>query len=225
MKKIEKGKSPEWFEKWKQEYFDRIGSSPRYIDLEGEDRVRLRDQLIKEQGYICCYCMRRISTYDSHIEHFKPRHPYTDLELDYYNMFASCTPQKDVIKESLLHCDAKKQDWFSGEMPGLTDASIEECIKYNIDGRVSSYHDRKDPRSNTEWEMIEHLGLNAPFLVRNRRRAICNSELTDDESKYEYSQEDWTNLIDYFMTRHSGKYEEFCNMFVQIISRECLQHQ
>ena len=63
---------------------------------EWEDLIQA---LLKEQGYICCYCMQRIYGEDSHIEHFVPRDikntdPHSmrasDVELNYGNLFESC---------------------------------------------------------------------------------------------------------------------------------------
>ena len=40
-----------------------------------EAKPQLRDALIREQGYICAYCMQRISLEgETRIEHIKSRH-------------------------------------------------------------------------------------------------------------------------------------------------------
>lgn len=77
MKRINKEDSPVWFEVWKQDYNRINGREAHYKeDFSSDDedgkkrRQRLREQLIKEQGYICCYCMKKISLNTSHIEHF-----------------------------------------------------------------------------------------------------------------------------------------------------------
>lgn len=77
MKKIDKEDSPEWFETWKRDFRITNGREARYKndfstdDLDGKTRrQRLRGQLIREQGCICCYCMKKVSLNSSHIEHF-----------------------------------------------------------------------------------------------------------------------------------------------------------
>ena len=50
----------------------------------------LRKFLLEEQGYICCYCMSRISCDNSKIEHFKPQSPHRDKQIEYSNLFISC---------------------------------------------------------------------------------------------------------------------------------------
>ncbi|MFN4795406.1 MAG: TIGR02646 family protein, partial [Pseudanabaena sp.] len=39
----------------------------------------LRKSLLEEQGYICCYCMSRITSEQMKIEHWKPQTKYTSL--------------------------------------------------------------------------------------------------------------------------------------------------
>ena len=74
----------------------------------------LVDALLKEQGYICAYCMRRIPTKDKiegkltsedhRIEHIKCRENHEDLQLKYNNMLICCPGH---IGED-EHCDRKK---------------------------------------------------------------------------------------------------------------------
>jgi uncharacterized protein (TIGR02646 family) len=50
----------------------------------------LAEQLLKEQGYICCYCGQRIDRNTMAIEHFNPKSIYRNEIFDYANLFASC---------------------------------------------------------------------------------------------------------------------------------------
>ena len=112
--------------------------------------------------------------------------------------------------------DEWKQDFLQREnrLPELTSEEIEKCLKYTMSGKVIPYHEKHDVRYEFEKLMIEQLGLNAPFLVRNRKSAIENSELCE-EAYYEAS--DWQDLIRYYMEMHDGEYEEFCMMFVMLM--------
>ena len=51
----------------------------------------LKNHLVKEQGYICCYCGQRIEN-DNHtaIEHLQPKSSYKIKIFDYNNLIASC---------------------------------------------------------------------------------------------------------------------------------------
>lgn len=41
----------------------------------------LKSALLEEQGYLCAYCMRRISYENMKVEHIKSRSVYTDLKI------------------------------------------------------------------------------------------------------------------------------------------------
>lgn len=67
---------------------DNIWSFFRDNKSEYDDLKRI---LIKDQGFICCYCGQRIRD-DSHtsIEHLQPKSKYKNSALDFDNLLASC---------------------------------------------------------------------------------------------------------------------------------------
>ena len=77
----------------------------------------LREALLQEQGFICCYCMRRIQNalvLKMVLEHFNPQNLYDgtiegkpNLTLDYNNILASCTGGEKGHKKQ-YHCDEAK---------------------------------------------------------------------------------------------------------------------
>ena len=216
MRRINKSVSPKWLETWKADFKVNNGRTPMYEDLDDDNRRMLRESLIDEQGQICCYCMRRIGLNSSHIEHFKPRAKYPEYTLEYKNLFASCEGQNDLQIET-WHCDQKKEDWFNERIPSPVTEDFEKCVKYTISGKALPYYSKDSSRYALEKDLIAHLGLNAPYLVRNRKNAIYNSEICDD---VEYSNEDWADFIDYYDKMHDGKFEEYCNVFISIMMEE-----
>ncbi|MFC1836585.1 retron system putative HNH endonuclease [Thermodesulfobacteriota bacterium] len=89
MKYIRKGQEPQSLKDWKD--LENEDWKPAYRDLTDPQKRDLRDSLFREQGYICCYCMTRIKDRRStHIEHLRPQRWYSDLQLDYQNLLASC---------------------------------------------------------------------------------------------------------------------------------------
>ncbi|MBR1634143.1 MAG: hypothetical protein IJ682_03670 [Lachnospiraceae bacterium] len=100
-------------------------------------------------------------------------------------------------------------------MPELTSARIEKSFRYRIDGKVYPYHSSSDNRNEIECSMICHLGLNAPYLVRNRRLAFENTEIMDED---EYTEEEWWDIVEYYDTMdENGKYVEYCNAIIDMI--------
>lgn len=223
MKHIQKDKEPEWFAQWKVEFQTNNGRLARYAeDFSTNDnlgycrRKRLRGALVKEQGYICCYCMKRIyeTSSSSHIEHFWPKsiERFADLDLDYENLFASCeghAPDED-------HCGHRKDDWWHPNMVIPTDSKIEDIFIYWDDGTI---HSREGiPESDIANQMIEHFGLNSFYLERNRREAINALEVFDDAYE-EYSDDDIRELIAFYSGKHNGYYQEYCKALMDCLER------
>lgn len=121
----------------------------------------LRNALLREQGYICAYCMQRISAINSCIEHLKSRHHNPKLALDYQNMVICCSGKSG----NEAHCDVKKGDKpisFSPLLPQL-----ESSISYSSHtGRIKS--------NNATWdtEINDVLNLNASLLCENRKKVL-----------------------------------------------------
>lgn len=127
----------------------------------------LRKALLKEQGYICAYCMRRIPVKDanssetSRIDHILSREHHPDLKLNYNNMVVCCP---GAITDN-FHCDKSKHeadvtfDLFSNHF-------IETLSYRSKDGKIES--------SNKAWneEIDKILNLNNPTLMSNRKEVI-----------------------------------------------------
>lgn len=130
----------------------------------------LVDALLKEQGYICAYCMRRIPTKDKiegkltsedhRIEHIKCRENHEYLQLKYNNMLICCPGH---IGED-EHCDRKKGNQEISFSP--LDSAFINTLTYTSNGIIAS----SNPVYNEEINSI--LNLNTPFLVLNRKNVL-----------------------------------------------------
>ena len=76
MKRIEKGAEPMLFSIWKQQ--DSMAHRPQWNRVPAAISKSVHESLMREQGFICCYCESWISMDDSHIEHFRPRSRFPD---------------------------------------------------------------------------------------------------------------------------------------------------
>lgn len=166
MKCINKQNEPPSFSNWKA--LDDENWQPTYGNLSNPEKKELKNALLEEQGYICCYCNRQISGEDSHIEHFKPQSDYQELALDYNNLHASCL--KEQSKSTPKHCGVAKDNWFDG---GVTisplDVICEQKFRYTDDGHISPLN---DPDRNTQI-FIDKLNLDDAILIQKRKEAIA----------------------------------------------------
>lgn len=77
-----------------------------FDNLPSEIKTEIRNSLLKEQGYLCAYCMRRIEDpSEIKIEHYVARN--SENELDYKNLLAVCKGNEGSRKENQT-CDTKK---------------------------------------------------------------------------------------------------------------------
>lgn len=100
MKFIDKSTAvePVEFAQWKlddavviQREIDDTTLSAEKLWSHGEYKKEVKEQLVKEQFGICCYCGSRIfADHNTAIEHFQPKSKFRELVFDYNNLGASC---------------------------------------------------------------------------------------------------------------------------------------
>ncbi len=133
-------------------------------NLEGKAyKGDLKHNLLKEQGYICAYCMSRINLENMKIEHYQPQSKYPNLELEYKNLFAVCSGSfgKDTT------CDTQKADQILNNLSPLVESSI-QTIAYKKTGEIISSDDL------VQTELNQILNLNCEMLIDNRRQQLDN---------------------------------------------------
>ena len=211
MRKIDKGKEPKEWKKYR-----------KTTNAEYQAIPELRDSLLKEQGYICAYCMRRIPIRDqnsnesSRIDHIQSRTKYPKLELSYKNMVVCCpgaidsdNPQKG--KYSNFHCDKSKGENDISFRP--FDLSFISTLKYKSkDGTIESSNDKFNK------EIKNTLNLNNAFLKANRLQTLkgildCLSKKKLKESKIKELLESWNKKDD------KGMYKPYCGVVVWYLEK------
>lgn len=93
MRPISKRPEPVAFTNWKAS--GNADWSPTYADLRQPLKPIVLHALQTEQGWLCCYCERRIAPDSnddsSHIEHLRAQENTDDAAaIDFQNMLASC---------------------------------------------------------------------------------------------------------------------------------------
>jgi len=197
MKYIVKQEEPAAFNDWKALRND--DWMPTYKKLSRDIKSIVTAALMAEQGYICCYCERRLTGHDGHIEHFRPQHDKSVDSLDFSNMLCSC--QNQLKKGEPRHCGNLKDDWFDEQM--LISPLGPECegrFSFTGDGYISS----AQPTDKAATETVVRLGLDIPKLRSLRKSAI--EPFLDDS----LNQDDVNRFVSGYLQRDSGgMYGEF----------------
>ena len=138
----------------------------------------LKEQLLKEQGYICAYCMGKLtSPEDAHVEHYCPQKSCPEKDLDYMNLLAVCDGLSESYpeREEFHHCDKTKGK--DGKMNGgvllkklnPTEKSCETLITYTAAGTIVPA-DKQDEITRQELNLA--LNLNNKALIQRRKSAM-----------------------------------------------------
>ncbi|MBP5501969.1 MAG: TIGR02646 family protein [Bacteroidales bacterium] len=251
MRQIVKNEEPKSFALYRRN--TKLSPTAKYdASMQKDVNKELRESLIKEQGYICCYCMKRILLQDNSstktkIEHFKPQSIYNgtngkaDLRLIYSNLFLACKGEEfDDNNKQCNCCDSKK---LHQELHfiDLLDESIEKKIKYSSSGAIfSNSATIKDTDSNVitciDDEINKVLNLNNQSLKKWRKEVynkilliIQNAEKRHkcNPTYLERLREEW-----YGKHEEEGKkmFKPFCMVAVYLIKKyikkyEAIQNQ
>ena len=198
MKHIVKQQEPQPFLEWKAMASEHW--QPTYDELRGAIKQSVKQALMAEQGYLCCYCERRLLDHDSHIEHFRPQNDPQVDPLDYANLLCSC--QNKIKKGEPRHCGNLKNGWFDEQLlisPFSADCA--ERFAYTGDGKIRP----ANPADASAVETIKRLGLATPKINAQRAKAIepfLEVGLSEVEMKQFVSA--------YLQKDELGRFGEFC---------------
>lgn len=171
----------------------------------------LVQSLLKEQGYICAYCMRRIPSKDKiykkdgvnfvytnedhRIEHIKSREQHDNLKLDYTNMVVCCPGH--IGTED--HCDRLKGAKDISFSP--LDQQFIDTIKYSSDGTIISTNEAYNKEIN------DTLNLNTELLKKNRK-AMLIEVITKINVNYKNGKNWDKKILESYLSKYSEKHLE-----------------
>jgi len=209
MKKIIKRTEPRRLLEYRQT------ANATYEDYRPKDP--LKKALLTEQGYICCYCMKRISEENMEIEHFRPQSvdKYPELQLNYHNLLGSCQGNRGKPQQ-IQHCNARKGDKETTLNPADPQKNCEDFIKYGSSGKIYS----EDTTINHELDKI--LNLNNQTLKTNRKKVL---ETIIDELNKMFPGKTWSKeflrkkLNEWQNKNKKGQYNEYCQFVIYYLSK------
>ncbi|WP_372521211.1 retron system putative HNH endonuclease [Mesoflavibacter sp.] len=195
-------------------------SGGNYGNMPTATKNELRESLINEQGYVCCYCLKRIpenkaDLHHTKIEHFKCQENYAVLDLEYTNLHLACKGNEGQ-SEKLQTCDTAKanKDIISFS---LIDNSLNGNIHYAKDGTVFSEQD------NIEKEINEILQLNNDQNIKKTRASILkgvSESIRILQSKGRLTKNVLERELQYWQDRNNNKHRPFYPVAVQYLEKK-----
>ena len=177
---IEKQPEPEAFRQWKEQ-----NPEATYGEIPREVGLALRNALLEEQGFVCCFCgcaigpcdetgevlqipLESIQPHNIRNAHIVPQSKDTAKTLDYGNLCASCNTSRHTKDEK--HCDEAQGN---RELP--VSPLQKDCISYfsfSSDGEILANLERT--KEEQEWAnaTISILRLNTSSLIAARKKVL-----------------------------------------------------
>ena len=177
---IRKGREPNELLRYR---LDKSAGEPTYENMPADVKEIVLESLMRDQGYLCAYCMCRIPQDTTKhwppvtIEHINPQ-SCTDLAsaLDYRNMLAVCSGNRNPVDVALqnlgkerLTCDAHRQNTSMTVNPLLPYTLM--GIKYKSDGTIYSVDE------NVNRDLDGTLNLNRKEVLLKESRKAARDEL------------------------------------------------
>ncbi|MCD4794847.1 MAG: TIGR02646 family protein [Bacteroidales bacterium] len=190
-------------------------------------KENLRLTLLKEQGYLCAYCMKQISAEINNyykpkieIEHYKSQENFPKEDLNYKNMLGVCNGVSNTIE----HCDKsrkyiKNHKTHSLELKRLNPTikrSSEELITYDLNGKVLS----KSNNADVENDINDVLNLNNKYLIDSRNDALDKAKEDFRKENPKKRNKPWTvkmfddEIEKYKLKDKAGKYKSYCQFII-----------
>ncbi|WP_302293072.1 retron system putative HNH endonuclease [Bilophila wadsworthia] len=208
---IQKGSEPTALVKWKKQH-----PNGTYTNLDSKTKRTLRNALLQEQGFICCFCGKAIGEVDLALSQIKQKPVYKNQEhnisnahiipqsvdntktLDYNNICASCDTRKSNNNE--FHCDHKQGDSCIPISPLQVDCL--SFFSFNSDGTIEANQQKTVDDQQKANDTITILGLNDNSLNLEREiRLNMFQSLTEDELR--------NALVNIYQRRPNGAFEAF----------------
>lgn len=175
-----------------------------FDNMSSEVKKQIRECLLKDQGGLCAYCMRRIDAESMQIEHYFPQHPQDpslQMEADsksmqYSNMLAVCNGNKSQAHRhhfEELTCDQHKGEQLIKVDP-QNEAMMLNHIKYSTDGRIYS----DDAEIERDLNEILNLNSDKAHMKENRKSALesLKAWIGRKYAGKSLSREDWEQIYE-----------------------------
>ena len=211
MKKIIKGEEPRELRAYRSSIPNEDMEKPNIYEDYSDGGV-LREQLLEEQGYICCYCMGRIDKRSSKVEHFQSQSGHRNKQIDYSNLFIACKGGEGRRKQ---YCDTAKGN--SSLIHIDLSRAIENEIKYLKNGQIQSEITTETIISDLTQEMNTILKLNTDILIQNRKQTYSDF-IKNFQNKW--TRGNLQKAIDSYKKKQNGKYAPYSEMMVYLLTKK-----
>lgn len=214
---IHKGTEPKSLREYRENKNNDVNCS--YKNFRDKDKVR--ETLVREQGYLCAYCMQEITSDEQEmkIEHWHSQSKHSDEQLDYQNMLACCKGGEGNIFEQ-QYCDTAKGNQSLKYNPSYLQHHILLQIKYKFkDGEIYSEDKDFNPQLN------DVLNLNLAMLKNNRKTVIDSIMTLLAQQNGTVSAKFIQSLLERYTQKSAdGKFPPYCGIVRYYLEKKLKSH-
>lgn len=195
-------------------YRAQAGSS--YDDADSTVKNDIRTSLLSEQGFLCAYCMERISLETMKIEHWacQSAPQSSALQLTYSNLLGCCKGNEGQ-RFKFQTCDTRKGNSPLLYSPSNSNDRIESKVNFRPNGEIYSSN------INFDQELNVVLNLNLPRMVTNRSSVIEAIRKVLHKKKRTMTRQQLINLIGHVSARDSdNKLKPFFEVKVKYLKKK-----
>lgn len=203
---------------------DKRNGLKSYLEITSTTKNAIKEALLNEQGYLCAYCMQRISIENATIEHYIAQNP-KDIQADeslsiaYNNMLAVCGGNVGLDRrKNELICD-KHRGNISLTVNPLDEYSIEK-ISYKADGTIYSHE------ADIQNDLDKTLNLNCEaVLLKQNRKSVLDAVKRDifRKSNNIISKRQIENMLTKMQQKKEGKYIPFVGIAIWYLKKKLVR--
>lgn len=184
----------------------RYWGHPRNNDI----RRELKERLLEDQGFICCYCMQEVNNDAwSVIEHLDPKSKDPQkLTFNFSNLLIACHGEGKTPQPKIMHCDGEKQRFAEPPPVSPLTPNCSDHFKFTLAGEISAL-------TSEGSETINMLNLKAVKLV-NLRKAAIEQELEETITETEAIE----RISKLSQKRSNNRFEPFCIAIISVLAQE-----
>lgn len=190
-----------------------------FDDMPTDVKNNLRLALMKEQGYVCAYCMSPLCVDEQNkrvkIEHYRAR--TAENELEYMNLLAVCKGNEGEPQKK-QNCDTKKGNQVLHINP-QKQADI-KTIGYDRNGHIIS----SSAEFQRDLDDVLNLNCEEGYLVENRKSALkaFQKMVLKKLAKRTATGEDWRNFAK-SIRDDNGRYMPYAGIIKWYINKKLKQ--
>lgn len=209
---IQKGKEPDSLTAYKKQ---------AYASYEGyEEKEELREALLKDQGYICAYCMRRIKNdrKSMKIEHWKAQSKLETEEekLDFRFMLGVCDGCRGSA-DQYTTCDEHRHNAELYVNP--LDSTMMDTIGYDRNGHIKSGDSRIDEDLNDILNLNCEQALSQIVLNRKNIYAECKNQLMKIQARGIWKKSTLQKVMRQYERRKDGRNPEYVGVPLFLLNK------